>query len=777
MNKLTKILAAVIFFTTPTISVVACGKKSNDNENNDANITTDLQKEMLDGAEIMSRFILASRHENLNYNLNEILSMYLTPIPTALMMPVAYKYKNQNINFNTKINSFKNLLEPNLNKINNDNYSGVFASYLMGMYDDSFYENFINNGYFEDSFDEYGHTGFNKSSNNEMGILAGLDKELKLSENQSRRNLAWAIQDTGALTNYLLDKGYDGAFPGDTNGTTSPQSSSIDKTGGTNGSGYLYYNSIISSGKGTKNGLKIANNSVTEKLSESNTFEAANLKNNDFSSKINGILFNKTGSMIANTAGSLNMKGYINNMSSLLESVNESDFGAESLLTLSNYITPLLIDSSRTSDLIMQAVAFSLLINSISSINTIQNKDSKIYNYLKSKNFNEEVLNTKINHSDPIDSKLLTSLKISSTIESSIEKIKTIRLYSQSENESEPLKNLKNISDFLLELKSFQSQLSDDDKKEFANLLFLDDDSPFKTNYNLIIKANISGFDFGGVGEDGWKAMIKEDASGAINLLNLIGSAFDGLSSNESMELVKSIDKNNDYKNKSVSDLTRKQKQTLIKNLGYDYSNKKYIDDSFFKNYNQLLTNTGIPGVNELKDLFEFFKKSTNDSMQLVHEQALQYIYDDKYWKMTNKNISSTDPTELGGKIEFTLEYTGNGDSDSNASNQLTKIDVPENFNPYQTKVDHQQKFLKNNNLTDKIDSKRKSGIVLGKSLLGYEDKDLIEYDGKGENYKKVKNTYKIIWENISKNSDTPHWIVTDIKCTNENGEEFYNIY
>jgi hypothetical protein len=40
--------------------------------------------------------------------------------------------------------------------------------------------------------------------------------------------------------------------------------------------------------------------------------------------------------------------------------------------------------------------------------------------------------------------------------------------------------------------------------------------------------------------------------------------------------------------------------------------------------------------------------------------------------------------------MTFTLDYTGEGDSSSNADQQTTKYEVPENFNPYQTIADNQ---------------------------------------------------------------------------------------
>ncbi|AKX34620.1 hypothetical protein SLITO_v1c10090 [Spiroplasma litorale] len=780
MKKLIQLLSSMSLFATSLTTVVSCGGgESNPTKPTDptdptdpTNPTdptlTDTQNQMISGAEFMSRFILASRHENLNFNLNEILSMYLTPVPTALMMPVAYKYKNTDVNFSSALQKYKTLLAPSIEKINNDNYSGVFASYVMGMYDDSFYRDFINTGHFNDSFNEQGGVGFNKKDkNNEMGILAGLDKDLKLSGDQSRRDLSWAIQDTGALTNYLLDMGYDGVNPGDTNGTSSPASATKQEKGGTNGSGYLYYNSGVSRGQGKQNALKI-NKTVQDKIGEKNKYTAADFSNGKYSSSINETTFNGMGSMIANTAGNLNLKGYINNFSSLKDSLSESSFGAEGLLTIANYITPMLATEEKESDLKIQSVAFSLLYNVQSVINAIQ-KDSSTGNelkeFLKTNGFDSTTLGKTLDQK-----KALGAVDI---LFPKLDNVKATRFYKKDKTDkNEPIENMQIVFNFLKELKKFQENLGTKElKEEFANKFFLSKSAPFKKDYSLIISAPMMG----GLGEDGWVDLVKEDGSGAVNILNLVSEAYNGLSKQDTMELIQATESK--YKDKSISDLSRSEKLKLIKDLGFDSSTGKYTENSFFANYFKLLTDTKTPGVNELSDLFNRLKDSTNESMQPTHEKALQYIYDKKYWDISNKSLNVTDPSEINGKMEFTLEYKGNGDADSSADQQTTKIDVPENFNPYQTNIEHQKDYAQSDAIKNKIDTSRISGKVLGKEKLKMSSEDLMKYDGKGENYKEVNHKYKVVWQNVSSDSNNPHWVVVEVKSYNNQGKEFYNIY
>ncbi|AKX34622.1 hypothetical protein SLITO_v1c10110 [Spiroplasma litorale] len=768
MKKLTQILAVVSLLSTSITTVVSCGG-SNKDKNSPSNPTgnlTETQKQMVEGAETLSRFILSSRHENLNYNLNEILSMYLTPIPTMLMMPVSYKFEDMDINFGTKISKYKKLLAPSIEKINNDNYSAVFASYVMGMYDDSFYRDFIENGHFKDSFNEKGGVGFNKKDkNNEMGILAGLDKNLKLSNDENRRNLSWAIQDTGALSNYLLDMGYDGVNPGDTNGTSSPMSPTSQEKGGTNGSGYLYYNSGISTGKGNRNSLNITK-TVKDKIGEKNQYEPAKIDKNQYSSKINDISFNRTGSMIANTAGRMNLNGYINNFASLKDSISESSFGAEALLSVVNYITPMLASSEKITDLKMQIVALSLIYNMQSVINQIQSNDNAMNNFLKTNGFNKDVLSKLINVRKPIDS--LEAVK-----DIKPEQVKITRLYQKnSDDKNDPIDNLKIVSSFIKELKMFYNNLKTDDlKEEFASKLFISKDSPFKKNYDLIINPPLMG----GLGESGWLDLVGDKGSNAMNLLNMLDYTYESFSKNETKEFVQEVI--NNYYGRSITDLSRTEKQNLIKELGFDTSSNKYVKDSFFANYYNVLTNEEFEGSNELSNLFKRLSDNTSKDMMEVHQSALQYIYDDNFWSMSSPKINVTDPSEVNGEMEFTLEYKGNGDEESNADQQTTKIDVPENFNPYQTNIEHQKEFAQSDALKDKIDTSRISGKVLGKEKLNMSSEDLMKYDGKGQLYKKVNHKYKIIWRNISSDINNPHWVVVDIKSFNSDGKEFYNIY
>ncbi|ASP28156.1 hypothetical protein SCORR_v1c03820 [Spiroplasma corruscae] len=772
MKKLMNSLLVITILSTPLSTIISCDPSStedNNNKNND-DYMTNMQDEMLKGAEFMSRIVLSSRHENLNFNLNEILSMYLTPLPVMLNMPVSYKYNDQNINFLSYISKFRDVMSPSINKINGDNYSGMYASYIMGMYDDNFYNDFVKNEYFEDSFNEKGDTGFNKKDDkNELGILAGLNKKLNLSTDENRRNLSWGIQDTGALTNYLLSKGYDGAYPSGTSGISNTYSSANVTTGGTNSSGYSFYNSVLSTGKPNRVSISDYSKKTVNDKSKGFSFEPMKKTEStnileDYSSKLNNMNFNGVGSLLTNTAGSLNLNGYINSFSSLKDSIGESDFGVDVLLQVANIITPLLADNSEKVNLLMQSTGFSLLYNVQNVINTIQN-NTKLCTYLKGKGFNEDILNNKLDKKEIVN-------PISQYMKPDASKVRVSRFYNKENGDkNDPISTMKMTESFLRELKKCHENLDDNEKIFFTKSLFINPNSPFYESYKSIISNSL----IGGIEVEGWTNLIGNDGSSGMNLLSLVADSYKELSKNETKDLILEIEK--EYSGKTLKSITRSEKLKLFKKLGYDISSKKYTEDSFLSNYYKFMTDKKISGVNELNGFFDKLRDGVNNSMKNVHEKALQYIYDDKYWNTQDKKINVTDPSELNGEISFVLDYSGNGDKESNADQQTEKVNVPKNFNPYQTLVNYQDNYAKSESLKSKIDLTRISGVVLGKEQLNLSDEELISYDGKGVKYDKVNHKYKIIWKNVSNDVNKPYWVITGIQSFNSDNEEFYNIY
>ncbi|WP_342258803.1 lipoprotein [Spiroplasma endosymbiont of Dioctria linearis] len=760
MKKLLNILTSVTLIGSAATSVAACGG----GEKKDPDLST-MQQEMLNGAEFISRLIVAGRHENLNYNVNEILSIFLTPTPTAMNMPISYNYEGKSINMAANINKFKNYLAPSLNYYNGDNYAGMFASYLMGMYEDDFYNEIINgkNGeyYFRDTFSKAGDQGYNKKNSNAMGYGAGLGKDINLSKNQDRRNLAWGIQDTGALSNYLLNLGFDGANPTDTNGTSSPKTSAGPNKGGTNGSGYAWYNSILMNNGATKSadysqGWNAIGIPLTKGKLKGTDFKAAD---DELKSSINGIRFNSTGALITKVAGEQNINGFISMFGSMLENLSDTKNGALLTGEFINILFPMIRGEGVTNAAtIMQAVGLSLIYNVWSGIKEI---NSELVSNPELSEIIERLDEPK---------KLFTSVPIVGDLPVT-ENIKVEALYKMSdrdksvENHGTNAKDIVSVIETLTEIYNSYSN-----KQDFNDKFFINNDAPFYKSYSLIRKY---------IGEENWKdAMNGKNNDGGINLLNFAKQAFEMLTEKEVIDKFDSIVNAFDNK-KSFRELSSVEKNNYLKLLGWN-EEEGYIEGSLSGRIYNAMTNPEVHGQRDFKKFFDSFKYSVENAMGELHKPVLQYLTDDKYWKVNNFTINTTSNTQRAGKMEFDLNYTGNGDVTSNASKQTKKVEVNEKFNPYQTIAENQKKNWKPE-IESKLDKEKieNSGQILGLKQQVVKEDELLKYDGLGNHsdYKPVNNSYKIVWENISKNPDSPYWVITSLKSFNASGQEFYNIY
>ncbi|ARU92147.1 hypothetical protein SCLARK_001681 [Spiroplasma clarkii] len=104
MKKLISILGTVSLASSIIMPVVACRKIEGDKDTT----PTNLQNEMSIGAEFMSRLIIAARHENLNFNVNELLSSLITPEGNQMRLPQSYNYNNQQISIVEEVTNYKN---------------------------------------------------------------------------------------------------------------------------------------------------------------------------------------------------------------------------------------------------------------------------------------------------------------------------------------------------------------------------------------------------------------------------------------------------------------------------------------------------------------------------------------------------------------------------------------------------------------------------------------------------------------------------------------------
>jgi hypothetical protein len=762
MKKLLNVLGAVLILGSSTTAVAACGGKPKGND--DANLT-DLQKNMLSGAEFMTKVILAGRHENLNYNVNEVLSTFMAPISTLSNMPLNYNYNGKAVDLASGVQNYKNVLAPQMSTWDQDNYAGFYASYVMGMYDNKFYQDYWNkdNGFFQDTINKDGGYGINQpgdNTNNADGFAAGLTS-WDLSKDKERRQLAWGIQDTGPLTNYLLNNGLDGGYPDDSSGTANPNSPASEKTGGTNASGYLYYNSQVATSKGYLNGIFEDSNSYNNKLKNGIALkdQTDQLEHSLMSKSTNwtnaelndGTKFGESGALFAKTGANLNINGYSTTYTGLLNMISESESGASILGKFLDGIFPILKDDGSSSS--VQSVGYKLWSSPLVGLYTTKKVDGEQGYY------NDGVLE--------ILKKLDSSVNWAqfNTVKAPNAAVKPINAVFTNPEDADVAANL------IDQICSSFEKASAETQKDFYDQALSVTDMDGKYNYGILTKGMGSMvINKTTIPADAWtKIAGANNGRGGINLLHAVSRAV--RATHTYKDQVDQVTEK--YGKKQYKRLTTSERNDYLKILGWDGT--KFKENSLLKDaYDTLKTETGS---SEFSALLAEFANITSTQMKDPHEKLIQYIAGDDYWKDSDVKISVKDNKQTDGKMTFTLDYNGVGDSTSNADQQTTEIDPSEKFNPYQTIIEKQKDKMSDaaNKMvkTDKI-----SGKVLGVDQLKMNNDDLKAYDGTGmlNNMKPTHHQYKVSWENVG-DSEHPYWVITSIHSFNDKGEEFYNIY
>jgi hypothetical protein len=762
MKKLLNVLGAVLILGSSTTAVAACGGKPKGND--DANLT-DLQKNMLSGAEFMTKVILAGRHENLNYNVNEVLSTFMAPISTLSNIPLNYNFDGKPVDLASGIQNYKNVLAPQMSTWDQDNYAGFYASYVMGMYDNKFYQDYWanDNGYFKDTISADGNYGINQADKNADGFAAGLTS-WDLSKDKERRELAWGIQDTGPLTNYFLKNGLDGGYPDDTSGTANPNSPASESTGGTNASGYLFYNSQVASSRGYLNGAFKDSNSYNNKLKESEVAlidQTSDLKHppipptstNWTNAKLeDGTEFGETGALFAKTGANLNINGYSTSYTGLLNMVSESESGAAVLGKFLDGIFPILQDNGSSKS--VQSAGYKLWSSPLVGLykNSPTDGDQGYYN--------DGVLNILKSLDDTVSWEKFNNVKAPS------ESVKPINSVFPNPVDATMAADL--IDQICT---SFEKASADKQKEFYDNALSATEDSDGKYSYGILIKGMSSMvINKSSIPADSWtKIAGANNGQGGINLLHAVSRAV-----RATYTFKDQVDKVTEkYGKKQYKRLTTGERNDYLKMLGWDGT--KFKKDSLLKDaYDTLKTEKGS---SEFSALLGEFANITSNQMKDPHSELIQYMTGDSYWKDSDVKISVKDNKQIHGKMTFTLDYNGVGDTTSNADKQTSEIDPSQKFNPYQTILDYQDDKL-SVDAKNMIDKDKISGEVLGAKQLNMDDDALKAYDGTGMliNMKPTHHQYKVSWENVG-DSEHPYWVITSIHSFNDKGEEFYNIY
>jgi hypothetical protein len=808
MKKLLSILSATLIITSSCTGVIACGNNKNDNSD-----TTDAEQEnMLSGASYITKMILAGRHENLNYNVNELLTTLITPSKVQTKIPDMYTYNGVQFTPGKDLNNYLSYLAPSLQYFNGSQADiGVYASYVMGMYDDKYYQDFVqntnSNGVQSMSFgDSIGLTGATsvtaKDENgrtqglNTQGLMMGLLKDTPLlSKEEARRNLAWGVQDTGALTNLLLSKGYDGVSPfvGPTASKDFEAATmSYEKT--LNYAGYMFYNSVTpvaANPSFIKTGIDSIKNSVGNKITDSNyTFVKVNKTN---SRKTGGQLkrsdgttinFGAIGADIMNYASDLNIYGTSTSFLNYFNAISNTHSGSLILSQLLNYMFPIIPAWGSEAD--VQHQASSLFVNPLASLFDADGVKTEVSDFLKN------VIGTSLTESELSTSKATD--KLIKNGKGQKEQVTIGELFkpsnalvdnaSSSEKATAYKPAVDNAVNVLNKLIDGYTNANANVKKSFAEEFF-----KYKTG--LLYKAFSSLWSQTGNKEDEWNKIMNatDNYSSGVNLLKLLSDSLSDVSKNANkiFEIYDNpyyANEANEFGGKALQDFTAKDTEDYLKLLGFngtDVGEGTILDTAL----NRLTTKQ--TGYNELLDFLGSMTNKASAKMEEPHEKYFQYLFDDQYWKMSDVNISTNESSSLGATMEFTLDYSGKGDESSTADKQLRKVDVDRKFNPYQTIKENQKAIFDESigkwagaisyeDATAKL-SDKKSGVVLGQEQYGLSDDDLISYDGTGMNLTDVSHKYKVKWANVSNDPSTPYWVIVDIQSFNSNGQEFYNLY
>ncbi|WP_426605459.1 hypothetical protein [Spiroplasma endosymbiont of Glossina fuscipes fuscipes] len=108
---------------------------------------------MINTTGLLTKITLLARHENLNFNPSELVRSLYAPAAYWKSIPSIYTYNNQKINLSKLVQDFNN----NYNKMiahtkNADPKSTreqLLPQYYIGMYDNTYYRDFLANGFFE----------------------------------------------------------------------------------------------------------------------------------------------------------------------------------------------------------------------------------------------------------------------------------------------------------------------------------------------------------------------------------------------------------------------------------------------------------------------------------------------------------------------------------------------------------------------------------------------------------------------------------------------------
>ncbi|WHQ36500.1 hypothetical protein [Spiroplasma sp. SV19] len=150
MRKILSFFAISTIAVGNSIPLLACHPKGGNNNNNDI---PEKLRNMINTTGLLTKITLLARHENLNFNASELVRSLYAPAAYWKSIPSIYTYNNQKINLAKLIQDFNNNYNKMIAHTKNADPKSIreqlLPQYYIGMYDNTYYRDFLTNGFFD----------------------------------------------------------------------------------------------------------------------------------------------------------------------------------------------------------------------------------------------------------------------------------------------------------------------------------------------------------------------------------------------------------------------------------------------------------------------------------------------------------------------------------------------------------------------------------------------------------------------------------------------------
>ncbi|AOX43920.1 hypothetical protein S100390_v1c05830 [Spiroplasma sp. NBRC 100390] len=703
MKKLLSFFAISTVVVGNSMPLLACRHKGDNDNNNDI---PEKLRNMINTTGLLTKITLLARHENLNFNPSELVRSLYAPAAYWKSIPSIYTYNNQKINLSKLIQDFNN----NYNKMiahtkNADPKSTreqLLPQYYIGMYDNTYYRDFLANGFFDPA---------------------------KQQIDANRSELLGYNYDMGALSALMNNVGIKFWIPATR----------------------AFYVSYPAGGMGLSTNPFYNNQhvGVKEKNLFIDTEQSTGLKP-QYEFGDNEYTIEKTSTLTA-------IYGKTAQFLSMLNQVDENPLGAQIGAMFLNNIFNFIGKDAQVETNPIYVLLRVIISEFLAQINSLAGIDSGFWGFLSSGEVNDEL--KKLVEQSPETKELLTKLKDETSkgyhnfnLTNAImnKKIPDFKTYNDN-NLAGNYQNIGHVGELLLNI---WKKLSPATQKAL----------------NLKITNNIIDSLASKIKTAIWWASEQAQKTSLQQLLDIL-LALQGDKVNfkftlsniffDLTDLIKTLTNDNDilttlsgYQNlaNSFEELTTTNLNNVLKTMGWNNSTNKFEKNSLlqhllvaisdptaiaYQDYNYLFFNSNSP-----------FFAGVNNVMKTLHENVLQYVVDDKYWKVSNPQYTQK-VVGAEERLSYDFEYNGVGDSSVTklyTESHTNQINVNDQF--YDDHYNPKQFYS--------IDNKQEN----------------IAYSGLGlsDNLKPVSHKYHIEWTNVG-NLEQPMWIITKIDNYVRSGE------